>query len=441
MGGFAGYYGQTMLHPLAIAGVLLLSLAALVLSRRHALAPLLVAATAMPMSQRLVLGGVDFTLLRLLLLAYFIRVLIRAEWRGFVWNPMDTLVILWTVSGTIIMTIHFGTTGALINRLGWSYDILLGYFVTRSIIQEWDDIVGLARFAAVLSVPVAGAFVFEWMTRYNMFAIFGGVPFETGIREGRLRCQGPFAHPILAGTFWAAMMPLMWTAVREGRWSRRLVYVGTVASLLIVASTASSTPVASALVALVGGFMFAFRHRRRQIWITILFVTALLHFVLMDNPVWHLMARLDITGGSTGWHRFVIFDTFIQNFSDWFLTGESNPEKWRWQMRDITNQYVLEGLRGGLLTLVFFVLVLVHGFRNVGKGLAATSDSSETDYKSVQWRAWVAGTALFVHVVTFFGVSYFGQMIILQYLQFAIAAAAGSTFLPVVKNNGKNLAT
>lgn len=435
MGGFAGYYGQTMLHPLAIVGVILLFFATLALSRRLALAPLLIAATALPMSQRLVLGGVDFTLLRLLLLAYVLRMLFRGEWRGFVWNPMDTLVLLWTLSSTIIMTIHFGTSGALINRLGWSYDVLLAYFAARSTLQNWDDLVGLGRFAAILAIPVAGAFAFEWMTRYNMFGIFGGVPYETGIRDGRLRCQGPFAHPILAGTFWAAMMPLMWTALREGGWSRTFVYLGTVAALVIVASTASSTPVASALVAIMGGLMFRFRDWRRPMWIGMIFMAALLHFVVMEQPVWHLMARVDFVAGSTGWHRFKIMDVFINNFSGWFLTGESNPEKWHWFMRDITNQYVLEGLRGGLITLLIFSLVLVSGFRNVGLALGANPDTESGTAVRRQWIIWAAGVALFVHFVTFFGVSYFGQMIVIQYIQFAVAATVGSTFIS--RENGK----
>ena len=40
-------------------------------------------------------------------------------------------------------------------------------------------------------------------------AAMGGVPEITVVREGRLRCQGAFAHPILAGCFWAEQLPLI----------------------------------------------------------------------------------------------------------------------------------------------------------------------------------------------------------------------------------------
>ena len=191
------------------------------------------------MSQRLVIAGADFTLLRILLLAYLLRFLFRGEARGFVWHRLDTAVLLWTVTGTVIMTIHFGNTAALINRLGWSYDILLTYFATRLLIKEWSDITSIARFVTFLSIPIAGVFFFEWMTRNNLFSVFGGVPPITGMREGSLRCRGPFAHPIIAGTFWAAMLPLIWVQFRESKTARRFAYVGTAASLAIIMMTES----------------------------------------------------------------------------------------------------------------------------------------------------------------------------------------------------------
>src|SRR5690606_22754408 len=121
-------------------------------------------------------------------------------------NRLDTLVVLWTISGTVVLTMQYGTVAAFINRIGWSYDILATYFVGRTSLRSWEDIRSIAKTVAVMSVPVATAFLLEWATRYNMFSVFGGVPAETPIREGRLRCQGPFAHPILAGTFWAACL-------------------------------------------------------------------------------------------------------------------------------------------------------------------------------------------------------------------------------------------
>ncbi|MCC5888534.1 MAG: hypothetical protein JJT88_19025 [Gammaproteobacteria bacterium] len=423
MDGFASYYGLTNLHPLALAFVILLGLAVLAVPRRYALLPLFVAATTAPMAQRFVVAGADFTLLRMLLLAYLLRLIMRGGSEGFVWNRLDTAVVLWALVGTTIFVIHHGTGAALINRAGWSYDILLTYFAARLLIRDFGDVLALARGVAVVSIPVAALFLVERSTAYNLFSVFGGVPSTTSIREGLLRCQGPFAHPILAGTFWASTLPLIWILWREGGFDRTLTLLGSAGALIIVFACASSTPILTVGVAFVGMGLFAFRDQRRLIWLGVFATLFILHFFLMNKPVWHLMARVDLIGGSTGWHRYWIFETFIRNFSEWRLTGHANPMEWGvWQMRDITNQYVLEGLRGGIWTLSLLLLVLTLAFANVGRALGpAQPATAGTNYLRRQWKLWLIGVAILAHVVSFFGVSYFGQMITIFYLQLAIA--------------------
>jgi hypothetical protein len=422
-GGFADYYGQTNLHAFALSFAILLGVVALFCSRRHAILPLLIAATTVPMAQRIVLAGADFTLLRILLLIYLVRVIVRGEARGYAWNRLDGWVLLWAGCGVIVMTLHHGTATAFLNRLGWAYDILLTYFVVRCLVRDWYDFLTLARGAALISLPIAAIFLLEWKTGYNAFAVFGGVPFETWIREGRLRCQGPFPHPIIAGAFWAAMLPIISSLFFSSAGDFRRGVAAAVAVLLIVLTTSSSTPILSLGAAGVGIAFFALCRYRRFIWVSVVVVLALLHFVVMKAPVWHLMARVDVFGGSTGWHRFVIFDAFIANFAKWYLMGEVDPESWGiWEMRDVTNHYVVEGLNGGLWTLLALIGVLVVGFANVGRVLRLNPPTPTA------WYAWMVGVALFVHVVTFFGIAYFGQMIVLLYLHLGLAGSLSGSF-------------
>jgi len=424
--GFSDFYGQTQLHPLALSAVILLAFLVLALPRRFALAPLLVAATTLPMAQRVVIAGADFTMIRLLLLAYLLRFFLRGEWSGFTWNRLDAAVILWTVAGTTIMTLHYGTVDVFVNRLGWSYDIVLGYFACRVLLRGWDDVLGVAKMVAMISIPVAVVFLYEWTTQYNLFHVFGGVSEFTKVREGRVRTQGPFAHAIIAGTFWAAMLPLMWMLWSGEQRSRALALTGSASAFLIIASTASSTPLLSAMAAVGGAVLFMLRYRRTQMWVGLIVVLFFLHFFVMQAPVWHLISRVDIVGGSTGWHRYHILDTFINHFSDWYLTGYATPTDWAWQMRDITNEFMVHGLRGGLLTLMIFILVLVFAFGNIGRRLAAIENQSSGGDATLEWRLWLVGVMVFVHVVTFTGLSYFGQMNILWHLQLAMAGAVGA---------------
>jgi hypothetical protein len=368
------------------------------------------------MAQRLIILGADFTMLRILIVVYMARVMIRGEFRSMGWNRLDSAMVWWAVCGTMVMFLARGTLHWLVYRLGWSFDMLGLYFICRCLIRDWMDVKLAGIALARLSVPVAILFAIEWATAYNMFSIFGGVPAETWVREGRLRCQGAFAHPIMAGTFWAASLPLIWTL--RGR-NPHLMRLGTVCSLFIVAACSSSTPILSVAVAMAGAALFPWRRYRTHMWIGLFALLTSLHIV-MKAPVWHLMSRLDFTGGSTGYHRFAVLDAFIRYFSRWYVGGDPNPESWGvWQMRDATNQYVVEGLNGGLLTLVVFLLVLVFAFGNVGRSLKVTSSIGGRDR---QWICWCVGVGMFVHAITFFGVSYFGQMIVILYLQLALAS-------------------
>ena len=404
---------EELVHPLALVAVLLLALVVLFSSRRKTIAPLFIAAAVIPMGQRLIILGVDFTMLRILILAYFVRLVIRREFRSFAWNRLDTAMLLWSFCATAVPFLAQLDFAVLVFRLGWSFDMLGIYFVARCLIRTWADLKFTASSLAWLSLPVAVLFAVEWSTGYNMFSILGGVPAETWVRDGRLRCQGAFAHPILAGTFWATALPLIWTLRGEKAFLMRL---GTVASLFIVAACSSSTPILSVLVAVTGAALFPWRRHRTKMWVGLFVLLISLH-VVMKAPVWHLMARFNITGGSTGWHRYKIFDAFVKNFSEWYLTGEPDPLSWGvWEMRDITNVYIAQGLGGGLLTLLVFLLVLIFAFGNVGRALNIALSPSR------QWICWCVGVAIFVHAVTFLGVGYFGQMIVILYVELALAS-------------------
>ena len=143
-----------------------------------------------------------------------------------------------------------------------------------------------------------------------------------------------------------------------------------------------------------------------------------LHLV-MNNPVWHLLARIDLAGGSTGWYRYKLIDDFFTHFSEWWMLGtKSTAHWWDWGSNDVTNQYVLEGVTGGLLTLTLFIMIIILAFRGVKRFQCRIGS-----HTARRVMAWAVGASLFVHCVIFIGVSYFGQI---QLLWFLILAMTGS---------------
>lgn len=407
---------ETVLHPAGLVAVLVLGVALLLLPRRYAMLSFLAMACFVAPAQRLVVGGLDFDLIRIMVLFGWARVLVQKETATFRWNAIDYALLVFAAVNTVAYTVLYASVAAFVNRLGASFDAVGMYFLFRMLVRSWDDLRQTVVWVILMAVPVAVALLIEKSTGRNLFAFLGGVPQFTLVREGRLRCQGAFAHPILAGCFFASLLPLMGALwFRGGRW-KTLAVAGVGMTLMIVVLCASSTPVLAVLAGAVGMAMYRFRERMRLVRWGVLVVLVLLHLVMIA-PVWHLIARISAVGGSTGWHRYHLIDKAIQNWDEWVLIGTTSTAHWGYGLQDVTNQYILEGVRGGIVGLGLFVLVIALAFGRVGRLWRATPPGADRIF------AWALGVSLFVHCVNFVAVSYFGQITMLWYL--CLAAASG----------------
>ncbi len=418
--GLEEWANQTTLHPLGLVLVLFLGVLLLFVARRSAVLPLVIMACLVAPAQRIVLGGLDFNLLRLMILFGWIRVLLRGDTARFRWQPVDLILILWLVTGTTINTILHGSATAFVNRLGWCYDAAGLYFLFRCLIQSWDDVYHAVRGFVWVSIPVAVAFVVENSTGRNMFSIFGGVPETTILRDGRLRCQGAFAQAILAGCFWASMMPLFLALWWHGRCDRLWSVLGLLCSSIVVITCASSTPLLAIAAGMAAGALFFFRQWLGIIRWGCLAILVATHLA-MNAPVWHLLARINLVGGSAGWHRYNLIDKAIEHLDEWVFIGTKSTAHWGRQLFDVTNQYIAEGVRGGLLTLLLFLAVITLSFRSVGRLVRADSENRlRTGF------AWALGVSLFMHCMCFIAISYFQQIILVWYLLLAMIASLAS---------------
>jgi hypothetical protein len=407
------YFNQTQLHPAGLVAVCVLGLAMLFVPRRFALIPMLILACFISSAQRIVVAGLDFDLLRVMVIFGWTRILLFGETKGFRWKHIDTVVAVWALSGMTIAFLRELTFGSFVQGLGLTFDVIGMYFLFRLLIREWADLEILLIACAVITVPVTVTFLVEQQTGRNMFSIFGGVAPVTEVRDGRVRCRGPFSHPIYAGCFWASLLPLFWAMFRHDAAWRWLMLGALLCTGVLIFTTASSTPVLAVLAALFATGMYRFRGFVPLLrWATVGGLVTL-HF-LMRKPVWHLLARVDVLAGSTGWYRYRLVDGFIRNADVWWLLGSRDYEQiWGPTYYAVTNQYILEGVEGGLLTFVLFIAIVVLAFRGLGACLrAATSPARHL-------MAWCLGSALFVHSTAFFAVSYFGQIQMLWYLTIA----------------------
>jgi hypothetical protein len=414
------YFGQTVLDPLALSAVIVLGLALLWVRRRYAVIPMLTMGCFISPAQRIAVLTVNFDLLRVMLIFGSLRILLNEEWRGFRWNRLDICLALWALWQFVAGMLLFPSLDALKYELGVLYDVLGMYFFFRCLVRDRKDIEQFAKGCVVISVPVALAFLIEFSTGHNMFAALGGVHEVTMIRDGRRRCQGAFAHPILAGCFWASLVPIIALLWWRGSFSRASTVIGVGAACVIVVTCASSTPVMAMLFVVMGACLFRFRRWMRVLRWGLLFTIIALHLV-MNAPVWHLISRMDVVSGSTGSHRAFLIDNFIKYADEWWLYGSNvGTAHWGWEQFDVTNLYIVQGLHGGLIQLGLFLAIISLGFQVAGRFSRNSGDISDARL------GWALGVSLFSHAMNFLGVSYFGQINMVWYLLLAMIASLSS---------------
>jgi len=236
----------TEVHPVGVAALALLTALALLVPRRWSTLPVILLLCFIPAGQRIAIATVDFTFIRLLMMVIWGRLVLRSEIKAFAWNHLDRAMVVWAVTLFTFGTLQAMTLTALVNRVGVAIDAMMVYFFFRLVIRDADDLIHIAMQFMVSGFAVAVFFFIENRTQHNMFGVLGGVPLITDVRDGRLRCQGAFAHAILAGCFWACLVPFYFARGWLGRgWLFPLF--GTMATLAIVLLCASSTPIMAVL--------------------------------------------------------------------------------------------------------------------------------------------------------------------------------------------------
>jgi hypothetical protein len=409
----------TNFNPLGIVIISLFGVAILILPRKHAIVPVLVGTCYVGLGQVVDVFEFHFTSMRLLMLVGFVRVVIKQEIDLiFLENKIDKALIVFVFVSLLIYMILWQTQKAIIYKLGIVYNVFGLYLLCRLLVRDIEEVVGIIRLMLFATIPIALFMILEKFTGKNLFSYFGSVHPYTMIREGRLRCQGPFSHPILAGTFGVTFAPMFLGLWFKGEKDRILSVIGVISTTLITFLCASSGP-AIAYACFVVGFCFWYikDHMRAVRW-SILLSLSFLHLI-MKSPVWSLIGRVSSITGGTGWHRVYLIDSAIQYFGEWWMIGTRVTAHWMPYVLpidpnnvDITNQYILVGIEGGILSVILFLYLLVKCFSGVGLSVRYYENKSS-------WLAifvWSLGVSLFTYVVSFISVSMFDFMEIYFYM-------------------------
>jgi hypothetical protein len=423
---FGGGVTETVLNPAVLVLILIAGVLICVWPRQKAIAVFLAAAILIPMDQVLLIGPAHFPMLRLLVLFGIVRMVRekasskRPLLNGGI-NKIDIALILLTLFTALNGILLFQNSGAAIYQLGNIYTDFGVYFLLRFLIRDERDLVRTIQTFACIAAVVAAIMIYERASGHNPYALLGGANAAAYAnlmaRDNKFRAIGCFSHPILAGTFGAILVPLFVALWWKNRKYRTIAVIGIISSTIMTVTCSSSTPVLGYAAGVLALCLWPARRWMRVVRWGVLLTVVSLHLV-MKAPVWHLIARIDVTGGSSSWHRFMLVDQCIRHFGDWWLVGVKDTSAWGWDMWDTANQYVGTCENSGLIPFLLLLAILVYGFKYLGRARrAAAKDKKQALF------IWGLGAALFANVVAFFGISYFDQTIVAWYGLLALISA------------------
>jgi O-antigen ligase len=415
--------------------IALIFLAAMILvmatgRRQGAVKALLATAAFLPLGQQVVVAGLHFQFFRILILFGFMRVFSQGEFKDFNLNGVDRLLIAWGVTATICGALR--DPGAIFGNhcLGFAFNAFGTYFLIRALTRGATEVLDHIRFLVVAATVIAMAMVWEFVTHHDLFAVFGGVPDVVELREGRFRCQGPFEHPILAGTFMATLFPVLTGLLfLKNQRDKRLAIVGIVACVFSSYAAASSGALLTCLTAIIG-LVFLWPLRLHMRWFRRGSVVAVLASgFVMKAPFWYIIARISDHLGGTGWHRAYLIDQAVGHFGEWFLIGTGVTAHWAPSGQvlaadplnmDITNNYIAVGIQGGLLGLGFFLAMIVACFKIVGRKIRSQDSPFPPRF------IWAIGVSLACHCTAMISISYFDQIQVFWFWLLAVFATLSS---------------
>ena len=402
-----------MITPAFLVGAFLLVLAQILLPRKYAFLPLLIAGCHFGFGK--IVG--DLTIVRLLIIIGMIRAWSVRSSAQKAPSKLDTVFALFSIWMILSSLGHKSTPfNPWTYRLGLAFNILGTYFYARNYLPDIESFRRFVLLLPIVLLPLGAAMTVEKRTQRNYYYIIGADSHDAAVREGKVRAQGPFTHPILAGCAGATALPFAYLLWKMNK--RRLAILGFGVFMAITLASSSSGPLAAVAVTGFAVVLWRWRARLRSfIWIAV--CLSLVYGLAKGRGPWHIMGSIDLVGGSTGYFRARLIDQSLTYINEWWLTGTDYTRHWMdtgvsWNPdhTDMTNYYIHLGVIGGLPLIIGLVTILSMCFKMIGRRMQELRKINHPD----ELVLWCVGAALAAHAISFVSISYFDQMYVLFYL-------------------------
>jgi transcription antitermination factor NusG len=311
------------------------------------------------------------------------------------------------------------------NQIGAAIDAYLCYFSFRGLAGGVENFRWFLRKFLLLLVPYVVLILYESVFQHNLFQSMGGFFSEEWVRDGRTRCQGSFRNASLLGSIFASFLPL-YLGLWFSKIDRKMSVLGIGLCLLIVWSSNSGGPASAVAVAMLGWAFWKLRTKMKFVRRSAV-AGFIAMAVIMNAPVWYIIAKVSSVTGGAGWHRAHLLDMAFQHLDRWWLSGMPMTDTADWFPyvlsitggADITNQFLAFGISAGLLASLLFCAMLIQAYKKIGQSLAIVR--SRNDGRDVtEPILWGLGVMLTVHCTNWLGITYFDQSYVIWYFDLAV---------------------
>jgi hypothetical protein len=413
---------------------LVLSVLVIVLRPKYAFVAYIIGLLWYPAYLAVSIGTIDILVGRFVVAVLLMRCYFDDKIRRkFTWNRLDTLVTLSMVVyvGAYLITQVNPIAQTLEGRAGFVMDTWCAYLAARFIVTDRSKLISIIKCIGIALVPLAILGVIESVTGWQPYAPlwrfspwFRGGPVVSEGRFGLARAVGPFSHAILFGGGFAMFLPLIYYLRRErGDW-RYLSYIIFVIALLGALSSMSSGPWVMVIVVIFCLVMEKHKKFVKPLFILLVF-SCISIGIASNRPFYHVIASWANPLGGASWHRAKLIDLAIEHFNEWWMVGYGDKDPgWGPQLgmgrTDVTNEYILNGVRYGIFGVIALCAVLAKAFRGLISTYRRINDPA------IKSLCWAFGSLLFSIAVAWMSVSFFGQLSTLVYCSIGMIGSLSS---------------
>ncbi len=396
---------------------------------------ILTLALLMPPEVRINFAGQNFYSYRLAWLMILPWVMFKILKGHFSWRIHDFLLLAGSGWIAVSLCVVYGFAKGLPAGLGLALDLIVPYFIARISVSNFQDfrrtLIVLAPvfffFAILLPIEAFLNFRFIRETAISIFGSLGGSYYgmtstfriATDMRYGLLRATGPFSHPILAGIFFASLLPLYyWSGIRG--WPRLL---GLGAGLFAVFTLSSAAYLAILLFLVLATYDFIRRLVTFLSWPLFVIVTscvALVLHVVSQNGLVSVLIRFTLDP-QTGRYRLLIWDYGTESVArnPFFGIGFERFVALAWMGDSIDAHWLNLAVRHGLLSTVFLLSLILLTIWGCAKTVMRVPEPNSSLMIGL-------AVALVIFLVVGFSVAYFGGLLIWFVLVLGIACSTSS---------------